>query len=53
MRDGAGDRGDLIVRLVVRLPREDDERLDAIADQLAELYVGEDVRADLDTGEDR
>jgi DnaJ-class molecular chaperone len=42
-----GSRGDLIVRLVARLPEGDDPRLDEIAADLEALYEDGDVRGGL------
>jgi curved DNA-binding protein len=42
-----GERGDLYVKLVGELPDPADPRLEAIANELAPLYEGRDVRAKL------
>lgn len=42
-----GKRGDLIVRLVARLPDTDDPALERVARELDPLYSGEDLRKDL------
>ena len=44
---GGSERGDLYVRLVAELPDPADPRLEAIANELAPLYEGRDVRAKL------
>jgi curved DNA-binding protein len=45
-----GERGDLLVRLVVELPSTDDPRLKEIARELESLYGGRDVRQHLKEG---
>jgi DnaJ-class molecular chaperone len=44
---GGSERGDLYVRLVVELPDPADPRLEAIANEIAPLYEGRDLRAKL------
>jgi len=44
---GGAERGDLYVKLVAELPDPADPRLEAIANELAPLYEGRDVRAKL------
>ena len=40
-------RGDLIVRLMARIPETDDPRLEELARELNELYGDVDLRKDL------
>jgi DnaJ-class molecular chaperone len=46
----SGGHGDLYVRIVVELPEGDDERLEALAQEMAPLYEGRDVRSKLRNG---
>ena len=46
-RRGSGERGDLLVQLVVQLPESEDSRLDEIAADLEPLYAGQDLRKHL------
>jgi curved DNA-binding protein len=45
-----GTRGDLFVRLSVRLPEADGEQLDKVATEVEGLYGGKDVREELGRG---